>query len=63
MFCGEKREEFSEEVLETHYLTDCPVLHQCQYCTEVGMLYMSRQLSHTQYMGIQIQTHLMAESN
>ena len=35
MFCVERREEFNEKGLEAHYLSQCPMLYQCQYCVQV----------------------------
>lgn len=35
VFCAEKREDFTDAGLEGHYLSECPMLHQCKYCPQV----------------------------
>ena len=35
VFCAEKREDFTDAGVEGHYLSECPMLHQCKYCRQV----------------------------
>ena len=35
VFCGEEREDFTSEGLDTHYHRECPLLHLCKYCSQV----------------------------
>ena len=44
VFCAEKREDFTDAGVEGHYLSECPMLHQCKYCRQV-ILELSKLLS------------------
>lgn len=35
IFCGEKNETFTEEMLDMHYWKSCPMLKRCDYCAQV----------------------------
>lgn len=35
IFCGEKNEAFTEEMLDMHYWKSCPMLKRCDYCAQV----------------------------
>ncbi|KAK2557626.1 Centrosomal protein of 104 kDa [Acropora cervicornis] len=34
IFCGEKNETFTEEMLDMHYWKSCPMLKRCDYCAQ-----------------------------
>jgi len=35
IFCGEKNESFTEEMLDMHYWKSCPMLRRCDHCAQV----------------------------
>ncbi|KXJ17222.1 Centrosomal protein of 104 kDa [Exaiptasia diaphana] len=35
IFCGEKNQSFTEEVLDLHYWKSCPMLKRCDHCSQV----------------------------
>lgn len=35
IFCGEKNESFTEEMLDMHYWKSCPMLKRCDHCAQV----------------------------
>ena len=35
IFCGEKNESFTEEMLDVHYWKSCPMLKRCDHCAQV----------------------------
>ncbi|KAJ7394457.1 hypothetical protein OS493_000268 [Desmophyllum pertusum] len=35
IFCGEKNESFTEEMLDIHYWKSCPMLKRCDHCAQV----------------------------
>lgn len=35
IFCGEKNETFTEEMLDMHYWKSCPMLKRCDHCAQV----------------------------
>ena len=41
MFCRERRDDFNESGLESHYLNECPMLQPCQFCTQVSTIHLS----------------------
>ncbi|OON22882.1 hypothetical protein X801_01201 [Opisthorchis viverrini] len=34
IFCGEQNDSFTEEGLDLHYWSDCPMLHRCPDCKQ-----------------------------